>query len=147
MSRYFGAIAQNGYAVRDLRPAMDHWINVLGVGPWFFVERVKTDYFRHRGKDSNVEMSIALANSGQLQFDFNLHSLRRITYVGVTFRTRSAAEVEDVVARAARVLGPALVDGRLRLPIDKVFPLEDAAAAFERMTRNEHFGKIVLAGA
>jgi hypothetical protein len=69
MSRHFGAIAQNGYVVRDLRAAMDHWINVMGVGPWFYVERVKTDYFRHRGRDSAVEMSIALANSGDLQIE------------------------------------------------------------------------------
>lgn len=69
MSRHFGAVTQNGYVVRDLRAAMDHWINVMGVGPWFYIERVKTDYFRHRGKDSNVEMSIALANSGDLQIE------------------------------------------------------------------------------
>src|SRR5262245_12490526 len=27
MSRHFGVIRQNGYVVRDLRAAMDHWIN------------------------------------------------------------------------------------------------------------------------
>ena len=69
MSRLFGAVRQNGYVVRDLRAALDHWITVLGVGPWFYIERVKTDYFRHRGQDSAVEMSIALANSGDLQIE------------------------------------------------------------------------------
>jgi hypothetical protein len=69
MSRVFGAVAQNGYVVRDIRAAMDYWINVMGVGPWYYMDRVKTDYFRHRGKDSGVEMSIALANSGDLQIE------------------------------------------------------------------------------
>jgi hypothetical protein len=69
MSRLFGAIRQNGYVVRDIRAAMDHWVNLMGVGPWFYFERVKVDYFRHRGKPSNVEMSIALANSGDLQIE------------------------------------------------------------------------------
>ncbi len=69
MSRIFGAISQNGYVVRDIRAAMDHWVNVLGVGPWFYVERVRTDYFRYRGEDSPLEMSIALANSGDLQIE------------------------------------------------------------------------------
>lgn len=69
MSRVFGAVRQNGYVVRDIRAAMDHWINVMGVGPWYYIDRVKTDYFRHRGKDSPVEMSIALANSGDLQIE------------------------------------------------------------------------------
>jgi hypothetical protein len=48
---------------------MDHWINVHGVGPWFYVDRVKTDYFRHKGVDSAMEMSVALANSGDLQIE------------------------------------------------------------------------------
>lgn len=69
MSRIFGAITQNGYVVRDLRATMDHWINVLGVGPWFYVPKVKTDYFRYRGADSPMEMSVALANSGDLQIE------------------------------------------------------------------------------
>lgn len=69
MSRLFGPVRQNGYVVHDIRAAMDHWVNVMGVGPWFYIERVETDYFRHRGQDSNAQMSIALANSGDLQLE------------------------------------------------------------------------------
>jgi hypothetical protein len=69
MSRIFGAVAQNGYVVRDIHAAMEHWINVIGVGPWYYIDRVKTDYFRHWGEDSAVEMSIAIANSGDLQIE------------------------------------------------------------------------------
>lgn len=69
MSRIFGTVAQNGYVVRDIEAAMRHWVEVLGVGPWFYIERVQTDWFRHRGVDSPVEMSIALANSGNLQIE------------------------------------------------------------------------------
>jgi hypothetical protein len=69
MSRIFGAVCQNGYVVRDIRAAMDHWINVMGVGPWFYIARVKTDWFRHRGVESAMEMSVAIANSGDLQIE------------------------------------------------------------------------------
>jgi hypothetical protein len=69
MSRIFGAVRQNGYVVRDIRGAMEHWIEVLGVGPWYYIDRVKMDYFRHRGQSSNAEVSIALANSGDLQIE------------------------------------------------------------------------------
>ena len=69
MSRIFGAIRQNGYVVRDVRAAMDHWIKVMGVGPWFYFDPVKIDYFRYRGKPANLEMSVALANSGDLQIE------------------------------------------------------------------------------
>jgi NADPH2:quinone reductase len=81
------------------------------------------------------------------EFDFDLHSMRRITYVGVSFRTRSAVEVAEVVARTTRALGPALNDGVLRMPIDKIYRLEEASEALERMAQNKHFGKIVLANA
>ncbi len=69
MSRLFGPIRQNGYVVRDIEAAMAHWIDVLKVGPWFYIDRVKTDWFRHRGQDSALELSIALANSGDLQIE------------------------------------------------------------------------------
>jgi hypothetical protein len=69
MSRIFGAVRQNGYVVRDIQAAMNHWIEVMGIGPWYYMDRVKTDWFRHRGQSSSVEMSIALANSGDLQIE------------------------------------------------------------------------------
>ena len=68
MSRIFGQIAQIGYVVTDIEASMRHWIR-HGVGPWFYIERVQMDYFRHRGVDSPVQMSIALANSGDVQIE------------------------------------------------------------------------------
>jgi hypothetical protein len=68
MSRKFGKIAQIGYVVRDIDAAMDNWIE-HGVGPWFYFDRVQTDYFRYRGADSAMEMSVALANSGDIQIE------------------------------------------------------------------------------
>lgn len=69
MSRIFGPVRQNGYVVRDIEAAMRHWVDALGVGPWFYIDRVECDYFRYRGEDSPVQMSIALANSGDLQIE------------------------------------------------------------------------------
>jgi NADPH2:quinone reductase len=77
-------------------------------------------------------------------FDFNLHALRRLRYVGVTFRTRSADEVREVFRRARADLWPGLEAGKLRLPVDRVFPLAEAEAAQQRMRADEHFGKILL---
>lgn len=68
MSRIFGQIAQIGYVVRDIDAAMDRWVK-HGVGPWFYVDRVQTDYFRYRGVDSDMQMSVALANSGDVQLE------------------------------------------------------------------------------
>ena len=90
-------------------------------------------------------VNVGRLGGNQGEMDFDLHALRRISYIGVTFRTRSAAEVEKINTLTTRDLIPALADGKLRLPIDNVYPLEDFAQAFARMKRNEHFGKIVLA--
>jgi hypothetical protein len=68
MSRIFGNPAQMGYVVRDVRAAMDAWIE-HGVGPWFYFDKVETDYFRYRGADSPLQMSVAIANSGDLQIE------------------------------------------------------------------------------
>ncbi|MEM9176061.1 MAG: VOC family protein [Myxococcota bacterium] len=69
MSRLFGDVRQNGYVVRDIEAAMRHWVDVMGVGPWFYLERAPIDAFTYRGTPSDVEVSIALTNSGPLQIE------------------------------------------------------------------------------
>ena len=69
MSRLFGEIRQNGYVVRDIESALRHWTETLGIGPFFYFERVPIDDFRYRGSPSPLEASIALANSGSLQIE------------------------------------------------------------------------------
>lgn len=78
-------------------------------------------------------------------FDFDLHALKRISYIGVTFRTRSVEEVRDITARVLADLGPFLRSGALSLPIDRVFGFGQLGEAFARMRANQHFGKIIVA--
>lgn len=68
MSRFFGNITQIAYVVRDIHASMDNWVR-HGVGPWFYVDNVQTDYFRYRGQDSDMKMSVAIANSGDMQIE------------------------------------------------------------------------------
>ncbi|MFQ5515569.1 MAG: VOC family protein [Myxococcota bacterium] len=69
MSRIFGKIRQNGYVVRDIEAAMKHWTEVLGVGPFFYLEGAPIEEFRYRGKPSDLRVSIALAHWGSLQIE------------------------------------------------------------------------------
>lgn len=78
------------------------------------------------------------------EVDLDLHSMRRITYVGTTFRTRTHDQVIDVVDAAHTALAAALKDHRLSMPVEHVFRLEDALPAFDVMAENRHFGKIVI---
>lgn len=90
-----------------------------------------------------------IVNVGRLggakgEFDYDLHALKRIDYIGVTFRTRSIEEVREINRRMRADLWGAIEAGTLRLPIDRSFPLAEAAAALAHMRANAHFGKIVL---
>jgi catechol 2,3-dioxygenase-like lactoylglutathione lyase family enzyme len=69
MSQFFGPVCQNGYVVRDIEQALEFWTKRLGVGPFFYVKQVKTDWYTYKGEPSPLEMSIALANSGDLQIE------------------------------------------------------------------------------
>lgn len=77
-------------------------------------------------------------------FDFDLHSMRRIQYLGMTFRTRTLEDFGVIAQRVQDAFWPALQAGGLRLPIDIRLPLDDALKAAELMRGNAHFGKIVL---
>jgi NADPH2:quinone reductase len=90
-----------------------------------------------------------IVNVGRLggtrdEFNFDLHALRRITYIGVTFRTRSLDEVREIGRRMMADLGSVVAAGQLALPIDRTFALDEAPAALAHMSENRHFGKVVL---
>jgi NADPH2:quinone reductase len=90
-----------------------------------------------------------IVNVGRLggmkgEFDFDKHAMRRIDYVGVTFRTRTPEEVREINRRLRDDLWPALEAGSLSLPIYKTYPLAQIADALGVMRSNAHFGKIVI---
>src|SRR6267154_696846 len=90
-----------------------------------------------------------IVNVGRLggvkaEFDFDLHAMKRIDYIGVTFRTRSLEEIREIIRLMRADLWDAVTSGKLKLPIDKTFPLDDALAAQAHMKANQHFGKIAL---
>jgi len=70
MSRLFGPMRQVGIVVRDVEAAMRHWVDVCGVGPWFYAERLPVTAFTYnRQRYDDIHLSIALANSGDVQLE------------------------------------------------------------------------------
>ena len=70
MSRLFGDIRQIGIVVRDIEKAMAHWVDVCGIGPWFYVDKLPVTTFRYRGRVvDDFHISVALANSGGTQLE------------------------------------------------------------------------------
>jgi hypothetical protein len=69
MSRIFGEARQVGYIVEDIGKAMAFLIEKAGVGPWHYAEQVSMKDCRYKGAPQTIELAIALANSGSLQFE------------------------------------------------------------------------------
>ncbi|RPH46454.1 MAG: quinone oxidoreductase [Burkholderiales bacterium] len=93
-----------------------------------------------RGRIVNVGRLAGLTG----EIDFDLHALKRIEYIGVTFRTRSVDEVRELARRMWADLEPAVADGTLSLPVSEVFPFDRLGDAFATMAANRHFGKLVV---
>ncbi len=90
-----------------------------------------------------------IVNVGRLagthaEFDFDLHALKRIHYIGVTFRTRTVDEVRRINELMLADLWPHLQAGTLALPIAQRFAFDQLGEAFACMKANQHFGKIVV---
>jgi NADPH:quinone reductase len=90
-----------------------------------------------------------IVNVGRLggtraEFNFDLHAARRITYVGVTFRTRTIEEIREIFDEVKKDIWSAVESRKLQLPIDRVFAFDDIGKAFEHMEANKHLGKIVV---
>ena len=118
-----------------------------GKGVDLIIDQVSASVANQNMKAASVLGRIV--NVGRLggakgEFDYDLHALKRIDYIGVTFRTRSLEEVREIVRLMRADLWEAVEAGKLALPIDRTFTLDDAVAAQAHMRANAHFGKIVM---
>jgi NADPH2:quinone reductase len=79
------------------------------------------------------------------QIDLSELWAKRLKLVGVTFRSRTPTERLACVQDCARDVLPWLEAGRIQLPVDRVFPMDEVAAAYAYMAQDRHVGKIALA--
>jgi NADPH:quinone reductase len=89
-------------------------------------------------------VQVARIGAPTAQIDLAKLWLKRVKLIGVTFRTRSEQERLECIQACARDLLPALEDGRIRLPIDRTFSIDEIHEAHAYMQRDQHVGKIVL---
>ena len=69
---------------------------------------------------------------------------RRLVLTGSTLRARDTGFKTLLADEIANNVWPFVEEGKLRAEIDKVFPLEEAAAAHAHMEAGDHIGKIIL---
>jgi NADPH:quinone reductase len=87
---------------------------------------------------------IARLGSNTAQIDLTDFWLKRLRLIGVTFRTRTEQERLECVQACARDLLPFLEAGRIKLPVDRTFAMDDVVAAYAYMKLDQHVGKLVL---
>ena len=83
---------------------------------------------------------------GGAKAELNLAALlaRRLSLIGSTLRTRTAAEKARLVAGFRARFGAELEAGRIRPVVDRVLRFSQAGDAHRLLQASEHFGKVVL---
>jgi NADPH:quinone reductase len=121
--------------------------DTAGRGVDVILDMVGGDYIERNIKslaDDGRLINIAYQKGSTATIDFMRVMLKRLTITGSTLRVRSP-DIKAGIANAveSKVL-PMITDGRIKVPIDSMFALLDAASAHARMESGQHIGKIVL---
>jgi hypothetical protein len=66
---HVGPIIQNGFVVRDIETAVEHWSGKLGVGPFYMIEHIGFGESYFRGAPLKIDMSVAIAQWGEIQIE------------------------------------------------------------------------------
>ena len=69
MTQPLYTVRQLAYVVTDMDAALTYWTETLKVGPFFLFEHCPLKDQVYRGKPGNVDVDIALGNSGALQIE------------------------------------------------------------------------------
>ncbi len=89
-------------------------------------------------------VTIAVQGGTKATIDMARVMMLRQTLTGSTMRPRSNDFKTQLAQEIAREVWPAVVSGRLRPVMDRMFPLAAAASAHRHMESGGHIGKIVL---
>jgi hypothetical protein len=60
---------QLAFVVQDVHAAMESFTRHVKAGPWFLMEHVRIKNVKYRGRDSQINLSIANGNAGHLQIE------------------------------------------------------------------------------
>ncbi len=69
---------------------------------------------------------------------------KRLAVHGTVLRARTIEEKAAAVATFVDEVGPLIDDGRVRPIVDRILPLDDALEAYELLTSDATFGKVIL---
>lgn len=111
------------------------------------MDMVGGDYIERNWKAAAIEgriVQIAFLNGASVEADFSRLMLKRLTHTGSTLRARDDAFKAQLADDVLHHVWPLIEAGDVTIPVDSVFPLEEAASAHARMESSAHIGKIIL---
>lgn len=89
-------------------------------------------------------VSVGRNDGGKAEIDLDFLARQRLQLIGVTFRTRTSAEILACSKAFTDDLLPAFATGSLKPVLDRSFTFEDLPDAHAYMISNQQFGKIML---
>ena len=87
---------------------------------------------------------IAAQGGGEITVPIFRVMQKRAVITGSTLRAREADEKARLASEIERIVWPWVIAGKVAPPIDRTFPLEDAAAAHAYLEAGDYVGKLVL---
>jgi NADPH:quinone reductase len=87
---------------------------------------------------------IGIGAGAQAELNLGVLMARRGRIQGSTLRPRPLEEKALATRCVERFVLPLLADGTVHVPIAVTYPLDQAAAAYDRFAAGHKFGKIVL---
>ncbi|WP_311270160.1 NAD(P)H-quinone oxidoreductase [Sphingobium sp. WCS2017Hpa-17] len=105
------------------------------------------DYFARNIASLNPDgrlVQIAALAGGAVEVNLFEIIFKRLTITASTLRARSADEKARLTAAIYHDVWPWVEEGRVAIPIDRIFPLEEASAAHSRLEKGQQFGKVIL---
>ncbi|MCK9517754.1 MAG: NAD(P)H-quinone oxidoreductase [Dehalococcoidia bacterium] len=87
---------------------------------------------------------IGLMGGAKVDSGLALLLQRRATVIGTTLRARSLEEKAIATRAFEKSVLPHIAAGRVRVIVDRTYPLDDISAAHLYLESNENFGKVVL---
>ncbi|MCP4183212.1 MAG: zinc-binding dehydrogenase [Hyphomicrobiales bacterium] len=121
--------------------------NTANEGVDLILDMVGGDYVERNYQAAAIDgriVQIALLQGATNTVNHMQLMLKRLTHTGSTLRARSVEFKSIIAGELEQQVWPLIEQGKIRPVIDRVFPLEHAAAAHERMESSTHIGKIML---
>jgi len=87
---------------------------------------------------------IGLMGGRTASLDIGRLLVKRIRVIGSTLRSRNNADKATLIAQLREQVWPGFTDGRLKPIIHRIYPIQQAEAAFIEVASNATIGKVVL---